>query len=268
MAAASAVAARIRVVIDIRENDLWEALQPYVRADDGAIPECGWYVEKGLLDVGDIAFYKDASEDTATPFVILERKTADDMGASQKDGRYREQRARLLALRGTGTSIAYIVESPPWSPTLSRTWCRGTFNEVHLQQAIVRLQFRYTIPVFMAASIKETVQWIRRISNCLVTDTSVFQTGLATNVADAAAVYTDAIHVKKASNSSPERIFLSFLLAIPGLGKVAADAISNATNNKFQTLYEFTEEQIATIPVGKRKVGSTLAKLLYTTLHT
>lgn len=264
-AAATVTTEAIRVVIDIRETDLWEELAAYRLPEDGTVPAEGWWVEKATLDVGDICFYK--SSDPETPLAVLERKKAEDLGASQKDGRYREQRARLFALRGAGTSIGYLIETPAWSPTLSRSWCRGTFNEVHLQQAIVRLQFRYSIPVFIAANLKENVQWIRRIAKMLNADCSVFQTGVAATACEAAAAYTEAIHVKKADNNTPERIFLSFLLAIPGLGKVAAEAVSTRVTASFKALQELTEDELSEIQAGKRKIGKSLAKVIYDAVH-
>jgi ERCC4-type nuclease len=253
----------IRVVIDIREDDLWAQLEPY-RAHDATE---GWWVEKATLDVGDIAFYAATDVSGANPLAVIERKTAEDLGASQKDGRYREQRARLLALRGAKTAIAYLVEAPHWSPSLSTSWCRGTFNEVNLQQAIVRLQLRYTIPVFQAANLKETTQWIRRIAKALAADPTVFQEGLATTACEAAAAYTEAIHVKKADNNTPERIFLSFLLSIPGLGKAAATAVAETTKNSLVTLQTLTEEELCEIKAGKRKLGKALASVIYAAVH-
>lgn len=253
----------IRVVIDMREDDLWAQLEPYRTPDEKE----GWWAEKAVLDIGDIAFYNATDLSGTQPLAVLERKTAEDLGASQKDGRYREQRARLLALRGAKTAIAYLVEAPHWSPTLSATWCRGSFNEVNLQQAIVRLQLRYTIPVFQAASLKETVQWIRRIGKALAADPAVFKEGMATTACEAAAVYTEAIHVKKAENNSPDRIFLSFLLSIPGLGKGAASAIAEHVKHSFTALQALEEKDLAEIKSGKRKLGKALASVLYKTVH-
>ena len=253
----------IRVVIDMREDDLWAQLEPY-RSPDATE---GWYVEKAPLAVGDIAFYAATDVSGASPLAVFERKTAEDLGASQKDGRYREQRARLLALRGAGTAIGYVVEAPHWSPSLSTTWCRGAFNEVNLQQAIVRLQLRYTIPVFQAATLKETIHWIRRVAKALAADAAVFKEGLATTACEAAAAYTEAIHVKKAENNSPERIFLSFLLSIPGLGKGAATAVAEATKNSFTGLQALSEDDIANIKAGKRKLGKAMATAIYAAVH-
>jgi ERCC4-type nuclease len=253
----------IRVVIDIREDDLWAQLEPYYSPDEKE----GWWVEKATLDVGDIAFYDASDVSGAHPLAVLERKTAEDLGASQKDGRYREQRARLLALRGAKTAIGYLVEAPHWSPTLSNSWCRGSFNEVNLQQAIVRLQLRYTIPVFQSTGLKETVTWIRRIGKALSADKVVFKEGLAASACEAAAVYTEAIHVKKAENSSPERIFLSFLLSIPGMGKAAATAVAETVKHSFTALQALSEADIANIKAGKRKLGKALATAIYTAVH-
>lgn len=257
----------IRVVIDNREADLWALLEPYYEPDAAE----GWCATRAVLDVGDIAFYDATIGDISgatQPLVVLERKTAEDLGASQKDGRYREQRARLLSLRGSKTAIAYILEAPHWSPTLSKTWCRGTFNEVNLQQTIVRLQLRHTIPIFQSANLKETVTWIRRIAKALHADPTVFQTGRATTVCEAAAVYTEAIHVKKAENKSPERIFLSFLLSIPGLGKTAAAALATNVENSLLKLQTLSEKELSEIKVGKKKLGKALASAIYAAIHT
>ncbi len=259
--------AKIRVLIDNRETDLWALLESWTTYKT----EEGWYVERTQLELGDICFQQiteDLSgvEHTQT-LVLLERKSAEDLGASQKDGRYREQRARLLAARGAGTAIGYILEIPPWSPTLSRSWCRSAFTEVHAQQAIVRLQLRYDIPIFQAADMKGTVQWIRRIAGALVKDPAVFKEGIAGDRCAAAAAYTESIHVKKAANNSPERIFHALLLSIPGVGKTAVDALATATQSSFATLYTKTEEELAATPMGKRKLGKAVAHTIYSALH-
>jgi ERCC4-type nuclease len=245
------------IVVDIRETDLFTELQPYATENLKIITH--------PLDIGDIHFTEDLSG--SLPYLVLERKTAADMGASQKDGRYREQRARLQALREGGTKIGYLVEAPAWSPTLSRTWCQGTFNEVHLQTAITRLQLRYNIPVFHATTMKETIQWIRRFVASIQADPTVFKTGLATTAEEASKVYSESIHVKKAANNSPERIFTSLLLVLPGVGPAAAAAIGVAVEHKVSNLLQKTEDELAAINTGKKKVGKTTAAIIYKTFH-
>jgi len=250
----------LTVVIDVREREVWNLLEPWTVDNSD-----GWLAVQRPLDVGDIAFVLNSEE---VPQVVLERKSVEDLGASLADGRYREQRTRLLALRGQGSSIGYIVEVPPWSPSLSRSWCRGTFNEVQVQNTLVRLQFRYTIPVFQAGSVQDTVFWIRRIAKQLVTDPTAFRSGLADTRIQVAAAYKDAIHTKKASNTTQDIVFQSMLQTIPGLGKLAVEAISALTQSSFQTLLFLTEEELAAIDTGKRKLGAKMAGVLFRFLHT
>jgi ERCC4-type nuclease len=251
----------VKVSIDIREEELIKTMESYT-----TLGTEGWYIVPERLDIGDISFCVEGG-DLSGVRVVLERKTAADLGASQKDGRYREQRARLYSLRGSGVSIGYIVEAPAWSTTLSRSWCLGAFNEVHLQQAIVRLQLRHSIPVFHTMCITDTISFIRRIAKLLAGDPGVFQSVAAKTTAEAAAAYTAEIHVKKADNNTPERVLYAMLMAIPGVGKTAADTLVNACGASFTTLYGKTVDELAVIPSGKRKLGNALAATIHTALH-
>ncbi len=253
---------RVRVVIDAREDRLWEILEPRE----------GYQLEKAPLDVGDIAFYtRDPVTGEEREAVILERKTAEDLGASQRDGRYREQRARLLAKKGAGAVVGYVLEvSLPWSKDLGRTWCRGSFKETHLLNTITRLQLRYGLPVFHAANLADTAALVGQIAAALVADPAVYREGLAGTTADAAAHYTEALHVKKASNMSSDRILCTLLRTIPGVGPAAADAIVQFVgSNGFPGFFALSETELAAIPQagGKRKVGLATAKKLWATFH-
>ena len=251
----------IRVVIDTRETDLWSLCAPYTDISGNE----GWIAEKRNLNIGDISFY--LNDISGAPLVTLERKRVDDLGSSQKDGRYREQRARLLAQRGLGTSVGYIVEAPYWTPNLSNSWCRGSFTEVHLQQTLLRLQFRYTMPVFQVSKVDETMSFVRRIARMLAADPAVFRGCLAETATAAAAVYTEAVHIKKADNKTPERVFVAMLSTIPGLGGAAVTALAAATGSSMTRLLAMTAEQIAAIPTGKRSIGASVASTVYAALH-
>ena len=251
----------IRVVIDTRETELWALCAPYTDISGNE----GWIAEKRNLDIGDISFY--LNDISGAPLVTLERKRVDDLGSSQKDGRYREQRARLLAQRGAGTSVGYIVEAPYWTPNLSNSWCRGSFTEVHLQQTLLRLQFRYTMPVFQVSKVDETMSFVRRIAQMLAKDPTVFRGGLADTATAAAAVYTEAVHIKKADNKTPERIFVAMLSTIPGLGGAAVTALGTATQYSMKRILAMSESEIAAIPTGKRTIGPTVAGVVWGALH-
>lgn len=250
---------RVRVVIDTREETLWNLLEP----------EEGYILEKAPLDVGDMAFFVRQSDGTEREVACLERKSAEDLGASQRDGRYREQRARLLAKKGAGVTVGYVLEAPVWSSDLGRTWCKGRFTEPHLLNTIMRLQMRYGLAVFQVRDQEETVLWIRHIARALVVDPAVFQDGIAPTAAGAAAQYTEAIHVKKAINMSADRVLATLLRTVPGVGPAAADAIvTHVGSAGFPGFFALSEADLATVPQGKRKVGAAVAKKLWLTFHT
>lgn len=271
---------KICVIIDYREEDLWGLLEPWHDREGSAAKQDGWWAVKKPLDVGDICFMRVGDVDVETEvvaaqpeeLVLLERKSAEDLGASQRDGRYREQRARLLAKKGAGVSVGYVLEAPmPWSSTLTRTWCRGSFKETHLQHAIAKLQMHYGLTVLQASTTKETLMWIRRIAGALVEDPTVYKSAMATEAASAAAAYTQAIHVKKAANMDSERLLTTVLRTLPGVGATAAEAIvHNVGTGGFPAFYELSQEDLAAIPLGstKRKIGSALAGKVWAAFHT
>ncbi len=249
---------RVRIVIDIREDALWDALEP----------EEGYSLEKAPLDVGDIAFFvRSATEDgavTETEAVVLERKTVADLAASQRDGRYREQRARLLAKKGAGAAVGYMLEVQGTMPRIHGS----SFTEAHLRSAILRLQLRYGLAVFQSTSVAATAQWIQQIAKALVADPAVFREGLAQSSAGAAAAYTEALHVKKATNLTADRVLATVFRTIPGVGPAAADAIlAHVGAAGFPAFFALTEAELAAIPQGKRKVGPAVAKKMWQTFH-
>jgi len=81
-----------KLIIDQRENKIKNLLEE----DEN--------IEYTNLDLGDFVFkIKDEI------VLIIERKTVEDLAASIKDGRYREQKSRLLA-NFSKHQILYIIE--------------------------------------------------------------------------------------------------------------------------------------------------------------
>lgn len=240
----------MKIIVDMRETALLLALTPLL-ADLSGVS-----LSTAALPVGDIAIRVGETDD-----VLLERKSVDDLASSHGDGRYKEQRARLLAQRGTGVSIGYIVEGAASSFTAAR------FSEADLKNAILRLQFRYTIPVFPTSSVSDSAALVKAVCVALLRDAACFKGGLATTAAGAAAVYSEAIHVRKAENSTPDRVVRSMLRVVPGLGPTAVEGVAVAVGSSLTRLLALTEAELAAIPVGKRRLGPALARVLYAVLH-
>ena len=83
----------MKLVIDNRENKLIEHFKNRE------------HVEIKMLEIGDIIFYH---EDKIV--LLIERKTITDLSSSIKDGRYREQKKRLLCCGIPVDKVLYLLE--------------------------------------------------------------------------------------------------------------------------------------------------------------
>ena len=99
-----------------------------------------------VLDVGDFLIQNAAG----APLLVAERKSLADFAASNADGRYREQRARLMAVRGGGAAVVYILEGG-WTGDDARLFGGGRTTEGQLRRLTTRLILRYGMPVIAAA---------------------------------------------------------------------------------------------------------------------
>jgi len=98
--------------------------------------------------------------------IILERKCVMDMIASIKDGRYKEQKIRLLSeivSSSNKVKIAYLLE--------------GSIDELRLPQdktiligSVISSTFRDNIPILRTASLQDTLDFIQRLHERLIKD--------------------------------------------------------------------------------------------------
>lgn len=151
------------LIIDTREAKLVELIK---HIPDFKIP---YSIEN--LQIGDIIIRHNVSGKTFN--IIIERKCVNDMIASIKDGRYKEQKIRLLAEVSNNNNdinrnrICYILE--------------GTQSELRLPQdkpmfngSIISSIFRDNIPILRTFNIKETVEIITRLHDRLLKDCNDF----------------------------------------------------------------------------------------------
>ena len=103
------------------------------------------FVSNKTLDLGDLIFFKDDE-----PVLIIERKTINDFSSSIIDGRYREQKARLLK---SNCNIAYLVEGNVSYHKMKNT----------IYGAISNLIFRDNIKLIKTASLKETIDYVEKL---------------------------------------------------------------------------------------------------------
>ena len=191
------------------------------------------------LHIGDIII----GESVEKPILILERKTYADFQASIIDGRYREQRGRLLA---SGARVAYVLEGSP-------TALRPPMTAMSIEKIVARLMLVHGVSVFRTPSTAGTATLIETLNSMWIEDPKTFDQ--ATGAQRAA----DGIHVVKKSNTENPEIFgTSLLCLVPGVSVKAAEAWLR----EFKTVgavIKADEKALADVKNGSRRIGNAVA---------
>jgi len=211
------------------------------------IPLLPTTIQIQVLPVGDF-WFQDASDSLK---LIIERKTIKDLEASVLDGRYREQKGRLLALcEERGAQPLYLLEGLYMSST-------GRIQAPALMKLVARLQFKYGIPVLHTSSLSESAILVQALHDYFLEDAANFRRDMTPLKP------TEGIHVaKKANAEDPIQFLIACLMQCPGVSSRIAESIV-ATYSSFPALIGAPESEIATLllPTG-RKVGPVIAKRL------
>ena len=219
---------RLGMILDTREHDLITLL-----AD--ANPEVK------QLPVGDIWIGD----------LIIERKSVKDLEASILDGRYREQRGRILAhCQENAVKPLYIIEGGLSSHT-------GRLTTSAIMKFINRLVFHYNMPVVQTGSLKETADLLRAIVEQQQDKPESLQ--MKTDLVKVA----DGLHVQKKVNAQDPRQFsIASLSQCPGVSVKMAEALVNAFGS-LKGVMEAPVKDIENVKVGTRKVGPVVSKRLH-----
>ena len=226
-------------LLDTRESDLIKIL-----ADVAEV--------KQLL-VADVWIGVDPDTKTSLPEgIIAERKSIADLEASILDGRYREQRGRILAYcQENNTRPLYILEG-------SLTSSSGRLTASALIKFINRLVLHYQIAVIRTSSVQETAEVIMAL------DQQWNETDPQKSIkkkTDSVKV-TDGLHIQKKVNASDHKQFaISCLAQCPGVSVKMAEALID-TFGSLKGVIEAPVKDIEVVKVGTRKVGPVVSKRL------
>lgn len=235
------------LVLDVREHGLAAALAtlgvPYTTAQ---------------LDVGDFMIQTAAAE----PLLVAERKSHLDFAASNQDGRYREQRARLMAVRGSGVAVLYILEGR-WTGDDARRVGHTRTTEGQLRRLLSRLVLRYGMPVLESDDLIGTAAWCRTLLAQLSDDAAVFQPegDMATATAAAMSTMTAALSANKKGNKTAAGAATAMLSGVPGLGGKRVEAL--LAEHSIAELATLGVSELAAVSAGGKRLGEKLA----TTIH-
>ena len=235
------------ITIDVRETNIYNDI---VSRDLDNYRDKIQIISENLM-LGDIHItYK-------TLNYIFERKTLQDLQSSIVDGRYKEQKARLLS-NTSQKYITYIIEGD--NILSSNMYSK---NKSMIQGAYLHTMFRDNIRIIYTKNIEETATLILLLSTKIIDKPDKFLHEEYT----ADKCYTDFVKLKKKKidNIDAKSCFIMQLSQIPMISNVIAKNIHLTYTSmgtlvksldKFETVEEKIKELCKIDGVGKEKAAS------------
>ena len=195
---------QLSIIIDNRETKLYSS----IIERDLDVYKKKVVIEKAQLDIGDIHIkFNDIT-------YVYERKTVSDLVSSIKDGRYKEQKHRLLS--SEVASINYIIEGD------SITSHKNFNNQKLLTSIYLNSTYRDKINVFFTSNIDDTSTFILLLATKFIDKPENF-----ISTPDNNQDYIDVckIKTKKCANIDKDTCYLLQLSQIPTISKEIAKKI-------------------------------------------
>lgn len=202
------IVVKMQVVIDTRESKLVT-----LYGQDACTVQA--------LDLGDVQI-----KDNGETRVIFERKTLADMAASVKDGRWKEQKLRLMHEREASQNLLliYIIEDNRMGFNEE-----GTIHGIHaksLVTMILNTMLYDRINVVFTKNVVDTCDFVKAFVKRFDDPACQWCTGRKELCLDS---YQDAvIKAKKKENVNNDTVFNMQLCAIPGISTKKAVALREA----------------------------------------
>jgi crossover junction endonuclease MUS81 len=208
------------IKFDNREKELIKILQ-----------EKGYDMTLENLDIGDIQFL---DLTTKNIIIVIERKTLSDLSSSIIDGRYKEQKERLIhSLKNNVRKIVLIEGTDIENFTLPLK----TLNSV-----IINTMIRDNIHIYMSKSKLDTIEFIENI----ILNISKYYEDLKKEIINGEVkAYTNDFNCKtaKKDNLTTNICFRNMLSQIPGVSTTMANIYVDkykSMNNFLSTIKEET----------------------------
>jgi len=236
----------LTIIIDNRETSLYST----IIERDLDIYKDKIIIEKKQLDIGDIHIIFNDN------IYIYERKTVNDLIASIKDGRYKEQKARLKA--SNATTLNYIIEGD------SLTSIKNQKNQKILTSSYYHSIYRDNINLFFTSDVNDTATFLLLLATKIIDKPDNF------NHKNNDDNYIDICKIKtqKNKNITKDVCYLLQLSQIPSISKEIAHNISLVYPNLFSLLTALNNsnnkiELLTNIKlIGKTKANTIIEYLL------
>jgi ERCC4-type nuclease len=176
------------------------------------------------LDSGDCALFVDETMHT-----LFERKTFHDVAASLYDGRWSEQKHRMLS---HAPSVIYIFETQGLALFDEEYVFHGGIRIRSVCSAILNLWIHYHIPCFITRSVSETATFLARFCEQVQKGHETPHTPRSYDHA----LVKSCMSQKRKGNHTPETFFLHCLHGVPGISTTLATNIAALFDNSFQRM--------------------------------
>ena len=179
------------------------------------------------LDIGDIII-----KINSTTILLIERKKMEDLGASIRDGRHKEQKYRIMNSNIPLKNVLFLIEGE------IKNLKHGNIKKNTLLGAILNTMFRDGINVFRTQDVDETCFFLERFISKYLKDgnkniTKLLNSKDTNNMLDENPNinYIDVKKVKKKNNLTPEVFNQLVLLQIPGVSNLFVERIFKEYNS-------------------------------------
>ena len=198
---------KFEMIIDTRELSIKEYFQKLEKPN----------ILIKQMDIGDIEFrYND------NLVLLIERKTVADLSCSIKDGRHREQKARMLEYGKD--KIMYLIEGNLDKRKIS------CLPKSTLLGSILNTIIRDNIKVYKTDHIDETIQFLEIIYTKLLKNPEKI---IVSNDTKEKSNYISNIKLKKKENLTPQNCNILQLAQIPG----CSVTIANRVIEEYKSIY-------------------------------
>ena len=264
----------MNLIIDARESKIKE----YLENNSEKINTLGINVCYQNLNLGDIILKVGDLE------LIIERKTIYDLFSSIQDGRYKEQKYRLLK-NYDKSQIVYLIEDVS---NVSKIKYLRNFTSV-TQGSIVNTIFRDNIKVVRSFNLEESVDYVLNMLKKMKNNPDFFanKTSESNQIneikkSNTNSEYVDNFKLKKSSEMTPANCALVQLSVIPGVSINMAKIIINQYGSLFKLMQayqqipvdnlESREQMLMNLELDiknnkKRKLGKVISQRIYQYLH-
>lgn len=231
----------MNILIDTRESKLIELFE-----------ENNIDYNKKQLEIGDIQIMKDDQI-----ILCIERKTIDDLVSSIKDGRYKEQKTRMLS-KINYDNILYIIEGKI---------DKYKHNEKQIFGSITNMNFRDKIKVISTNNTKQTYELILSLKKKFIE--GKFNSKENKD-------YNETIKINKKENITLDLFNIKVLSTIPGVSVKMSEIIINKINSIKELIQTYNDldnekdkvEYLKDIQYSdKRKIGIVISNRIYNYLY-